>query len=36
MQKLDEADFSNMIEPILLLDTFNRIRFNMTPYRLTK
>jgi hypothetical protein len=36
MPILNEIDFANMIEPILLLDTINRICFNMTPYRMTK
>lgn len=36
MPLITEVDFSNIIEPILLLDTMNRICFNMTPYRLTK
>ena len=36
MPIMSEIDFSNVIEPILLLDTINRICFDMTPYRLTK
>ena len=31
---MSEMDFSNVIEPILLLDTINRICFDMVPYNL--
>ncbi len=36
MPWLSEAEFSNLMEPVLLLDTINRICFAMTPYRLMK